>query len=363
MYKLLRYPIDVFAPRRSLLEKLCILLLLTLMLASCDAFSTVDSSVDETQTAISIQQTQVAEKLNVLSAEDRQATIDAQAALGGQDTSVEETPETGVEVTQQQPDSATQTTQPTNTPEPTEPADLESSIKSANILLYEDMVNYTDTNRYVKDTLDDMGLNYKDDGSAKGWLKADIASGAPGGKPWDLVILAAEAKTGPQGEFFGYVLDALDKGSSVIMEVWYLERTFNGSASAMLSRCGVQFENDWRKVPPSAMVMFPMDASHPIMFEPNTLSFTNVTSYWWDEDGEKVYDIGDTVKIGSGGDARILLSNSTLYENSHGTLTVCIDDRLILQTFSSHQISFDNMKLAWENYINHALKVRFTGSQ
>ena len=54
--------------------------------------------------------------------------------------------------------------------------------------------------------------------------------------------------------------------------------------------------------------MFPLDATHPIMREPNSaLSFTKVTSYWWDETLANIFDIGDWVKITSGGDAKLLV--------------------------------------------------------
>ena len=47
-------------------------------------------------------------------------------------------------------------------------------MKDARILHYEDAVIYPPVKRYVKDALDDMGLEYKDDGSAKGWRKSDL---------------------------------------------------------------------------------------------------------------------------------------------------------------------------------------------
>ena len=67
-------------------------------------------------------------------------------------------------------------------------------MKTANILLYEDMTTRLDTIRYVKPALDKMGLKYKDDGAAGGWLRDDVAKGPGEGKPWDLVIIAAEDK-------------------------------------------------------------------------------------------------------------------------------------------------------------------------
>jgi hypothetical protein len=336
--------------------------LILILLAGCDLFSEGDdANTEKTQTAISIQQTDVAEKIKDLSVEDQKATQDARAAIGGLDTGVKmgDEPTTPTTAPQQtEPPAIEETPTPTNPPTPS--VDFETWMKSANILLYEDMVqNIIDTTRYVKGTLDDMGLDYKDDGNAKGWFETDINDGAPGGEPWDLVILAVESKSSTiHGDFFGLVLQALDAGSSVIVEVWYLDRAFSGSASSFLERCGVQFASNWRDVPPSGMVMFPLDSSHPLLSEPHKLTFTKVTSYWYDEDRENVYDLGDRVQLAPGSEAQILVSTNPNFE-TNGTLTLCADDRMILQTFSSHQFTYDSMTLVWQNYILHGLKKRY----
>ena len=329
-------------------------------LSGCNTISG-ETSKEQTRIAISLQQTELAEKSPAdgeLSSQDRQATRAAQSQLGGQDSSVE-SKQVPIETPEQGAPSETATPEATLTLEPTQGLDFDAWKETAKILLFEDMIANTDTPRYVKEALDQMGLSYKDDGSAKGWLREDILGGPPGGGAWDLVILAAEAKSGVQGEFFQYVLDAIDQGSSVIMEVWYLDETYNGTASALLGRCGVEFQNNWEKVPPNAMVMFPLDSTHPILHEPNSLSFTKTTDYWWDPDGDVIYDIGDRVQLGSSGDAQILVGTHPTYTSSHGTVTVCIEDRLILQTFSSHQLHMDSMVPIWENYIHHALKTRY----
>lgn len=352
-----------------------IILFSLLSLNSCGLInaSEEDPTYLETLVQLQVQQTMVAQEqdngvqLTLTSQNSTQQAQQAQVAT--QQAQIQVTPPTpDPAIAVQETIQALQTTQqaeiiPTDIPQIIEPSptiDLKSMMESANILLYEDMVSNPNTNRYVKDTLDRMGLPYKDDGNAQGWLKSDILSGAPNGEPWDLVIIAAEAKSGVQGEFFEYVMDVLNQGSSVIMEVWYLDKIAGGSASTLLQQCGVAFEKDWSKVPPSRMVMFPLDATHTIMREPNTaLSFTKTTSYWWDETEEIVYNIGDWVKIVPGGDAKLLVGTIATEKNTHGTITVCMEDRLILQTFSSHQLSYDSMSPVWENYIHHALKVRF----
>jgi hypothetical protein len=236
-------------------------------------------------------------------------------------------------------------------------------MESANILVFEDMTSRLDTNRYARDTLDKMGLPYVDVGSAKGWLKSEVSSGGPDGRGWDLVIIAAETKDkGAAGEYFEYVLDLLDQGVSVIFEVWYLDQVHGGAASTLMNRCGITYEGNLLKVPPARMVMFTLDYDHPIMKQPNSgLNFTDTMSFWW-EDGES-FDTGDLVKVSLTGDATLLVGSMADEKQSHGTVTVCMNDRLILQTFSSHNLTYNAMQPLWENYIYNALRVRFETAQ
>lgn len=350
--------------------------LVLLTLYGCNAL-VEDTSAEETRSALSVEQTAIADRRSKigtpLSSADQQATRDAMADLGQQDTGTEGQPAATSEPVITDPVAETvPAAPPTETSEPPTPTakvfqadEFEEWMKSANILLFEDIIAHQDAHRYVRATLDEMGLSYKDDGSAKGWLRTDILAGAPDGQPWDLVIIAAEAKTSISGasEYFEYVITSVDRGSSVIMEVWYLNQVYVGSASEMMSRCGIRHQADWSKAPPAGMVMFPLAAGHPILTEPNTLSFTDVTSYWWDPSGQQSYDIGDRVEPTGGGDATLLVGTNPDSRNTHGTLTVCMDGKLILQTFSSHQLTYNAMGAAWENYIYQALKTRYMSLQ
>jgi hypothetical protein len=234
--------------------------------------------------------------------------------------------------------------------------DFEAQMKSADILLYEDIVFHPETIRYVKKTLDRMGLPYTDVGSAVGRFKSQLLSAGPKGEGWDLVIIAAEAKSLVSGEFFEYVNKALDKGTSVILEVWYFDQTMGANGAALLARCGVEFQKDWAFMPPERMVMFTLDETHPILIEPNDqLTFTKVTDFWAYD-----WDVGDLMRKSiSGGDAKMLVGTMGTEKTNHATVMVCVDDQLILQTFSSHNLTFDVMTRLWENYIYHGLKTRF----
>lgn len=352
--------------------------LLALSLSGCDTLtvneeqSAKQTELRETELELNVQQTIRAlksDQSNAGTLEAQQATLNAQSLQASQQAAgLETTPEAPApnEITQpvgqetvQSQDATRAAEAPSSTPAPPSDDELAERMESAKILLYEDMVNDTATNRYVKDTLDSMGLTYKDDGSAQGWLSSDMAAGG-----WDLVILATEfKKKSPGGEFYQYALEALEQGASVILETWYLDQSYTSSAAPLLSLCGVNFQADQEKIPPARQIFFPIAGDHPVLNEPNSgLSFTNSTSFWWDSNNVITYDTGDLVELAPGSDAQIVLGTDATKTSSHGTLTVCMDGRLTLQTFSSHSINFDDMKLAWENYIRNALKARFTSA-
>jgi hypothetical protein len=248
------------------------------------------------------------------------------------------------------------TAQPT--PATIDQTSFDTWIKSANILLYEDMTARLDTLRFVKATLDKMALKYKDDGSAKGWLRNDLSSGATGGKPWDLVIIAAEDKEQAENEFFDYVTNALDQGSSVIFEVWYLNKAYANRAGPILARCGVEYSGDRTRVPPGSMVLFPLDAGNVLLNVPNkNLSFTNTSSYWWSSSAS--YDTGDLLSKAPKSQAELVLGISPDNREDHATLVRCLNGQLILQTFSSHTLAYESIGPLWQNLIYNALKTRF----
>jgi len=248
----------------------------------------------------------------------------------------------------------------TPTPEPFNEDDFQDWMKTAKILLYEDMTARLDTIRYIKTTLDQMGLSYKDDGSAYGWLLNDLESGPKDGDQWDLIILAAEDKNSIKANFFESAMLAVNQDTSVILEVYYLDRAHQSSASGLLNQCGLEFENNWIRIPPSRAVLFPLSPDNPILNQPNSgLGFSSTTEFWWDSNGVIDYDIGDLMKLSSDSKATLLLGVTANTPAFHGTSTVCLDGKLILQTFSSHVLTYDSMSPLWENYIYHALRTRY----
>jgi hypothetical protein len=250
---------------------------------------------------------------------------------------------------------------PTETPSGLDEAALQERIKTANILLFEDMVIRNNTNRYIKDTLVRMGLPFKDDGNAVGWLVDDLGSGPPNGEAWDLVILGIEDKVGAQSGLFNYALQALDAGSAVIMETWFFSSTYgSGASQVVLDRCGLDYQGDRIKIAPANMHMFPMAHDHPLLNEPNSgIPLSKTNGYWWDAAGRTPYDTGDLLKLTPDSTSELVIGAQPDNAIDHGMLAVCENGRFILQTFSSHTLTYDAMTLLWENYIYNTLKARF----
>jgi hypothetical protein len=359
----------------------CLLLIMASTFAGCGLLPVSESEalkqtqIRETQIEVNVKQTLLVQQQNDQHTQQtiqaQQAIMTAQAAAlnpGGAEITPAAPGPTPATPNPQPPTPAPLATQPViqlsqpapPTRPPISPEELAGRMKTANILLYEDMTTRLDTVRYVKPVLDKMGLKYKDDGAAGGWLRDDVAKGPGDGKTWDLVIIAAENKDGSSGEFFNYVLNSLDKGASVIMETWFLDQSYSGLALGLMDRCGIIYDGNWVKIAPARTVLFALDPTNPILNEPNSgMSFSKSTDYWWDPNGKIAYDVGDLIRLKPGSNAKLVLGTTAEAKDSHGTLTVCMDGRLILQTFSDHQFALDNMSLLWQNYIYNALRTHF----
>ncbi len=229
----------------------------------------------------------------------------------------------------------------------------ERTLKSAKILLFEDM-SASRYIRLVKEALDRGNYFYLDVGSAKGWFKSQLLSS----QEWDLVIAAAEAERDFGGEFFEYLSDQLDRGAALIIENWDLDFAPLGRARPLLEKCGVRFQSDWFQ--PELRVFYWTDPSHPIFNQPNALSrgLRNAPALWKDDLGDLL--AVDLISSRTIGEPIILASTNAGWKSDHGLLVSCVEGRMILQTFRSHEYQHDDMVALWQNYIYNVLKSRFT---
>lgn len=375
-----RYTASSSKPQLSdaLLRGLAFILLIAL--ASCtllsEGTSSDDDTLKETQIALAVQQTRLAEQEATATQLALQAPQQP-VVQASQPVEVPPTPDmpatqAALQATQAAIDSGGAAPSPVaDTPvsppavpttAPPSSADFTQMMKSASVLVYEDMANDPSEYFYVQRTLDFMGLNYKWDGSAKGSFKTDLLGGSPAGGPWDLVIVAVEMRTGIQGEFFEYLGDVLNQGSSVIMEAWHLDQISSGTVSNILARCGVQVYEYFPKTgTANDVVVWPISGatSHPILSEPNSgLSFTKARTKWLASG-----DLGDLMALTGSGDAQFLMSTNATKKDRDGVLATCMKGQLTLQTFSSHSFTYDVMSPLWENMITNALRIRLLGSQ
>ncbi len=349
------------------LSRLALYLLLVTLLGGCDLFAgSEQQSILETQLEINVQQTLRAEEAEQLSrsAEEtlqaQQATLTARVKEGTQaPPAVDFAAQTAN--AQQATQAAEQTSRAVEaavTPQPPQ-ADFQTWMQSAKIVVYEDITNDTTEYRYVEKTLQGMGLTFKWDGSAKGWFKNDLLGGAPGGGPWDLVILAVEVRGEVSGEYFDYVNEALNRGSSVIIEAWHLDEISRGTVSTILTNCGVGVSDYIPRTGTTFdVVVWPLAgaSSHPLLTEPNSgLSFTKARDKWIPSG-----DLGDLLHLTGSGDAQLLMGTDATETSRNGVLAVCMGGQLVLQTFSSHSFPYDVMQPLWENMITFALKTRFS---
>ncbi|MFM8322969.1 MAG: hypothetical protein ACKOC5_18825 [Chloroflexota bacterium] len=330
-----------------------------------------DQSLQFTQTSVSLQMTALAlqnSQLNVTqtaaAAAVAQPQLDlpaTQAALAAQLTSAAPVLpimlDTPVLPTERPPEATQPPAQPPAQPEQPAPAsgDFKQWMNSASILVYEDIVVDASETQYVKKTLEGMGLRYKWDGNAQGRLKSDMLAGGPNG-PWDLIIIAVEARSEVSGEYFDYLNDALRQGSSVILEAWHLDEVSEGTISPILSRCGVTVYEYFPDTDSTLdVLMYQLGIRHPILEEPNSgLTFTKARDKW-------LYsmDLGSLMAYTGRGDAQILLGTDAQNRDQDGTLAVCMNGQLILQTFSSHSFPYSVDGPLWENMIYNALRTRF----
>ncbi|MFC2054557.1 hypothetical protein ACFLV7_09740 [Chloroflexota bacterium] len=230
--------------------------------------------------------------------------------------------------------------------------DLDLMLKSSKILLFEDMSGSRQI-RYVKKALDEAGYYYLDVGSAKGWFKNQLLSQ----EDWDLIIVAAEARRDFGGEYFEYVHEKIKQGSGAIIEFWNIDDAPLGKIKPLLDDCGVKFQSDWYE--PDLRSLFWLQNDHPILNEPNEMSskLREAASLWRG-------DIGDMLEIEStnsqrAGDAVLIAGTNGLWKTDHGALAICLDGRVIIQTFSSHEYSMDDMVQLWQNYFYSSLKSHY----
>jgi len=339
-----------------------------LVTLSCSIAGSNDQSLQQTRVALEAQMTIMAQQagqnvqLTTMAQQADQVAQDSQATLIAQQATQLAYQATDIAMQQNQPQETVPPPQVTEPPPvvtqmPEVPPDLDDRIKNAKILLFEDLAgqrvfnysiqDYMYPTRYVKSALDMGGYSYKDDGSAQGWFKDDLLSSTE----WDLILVSSEARTRIQGEYFEYLLSHINRGAGVVLEMWYADDISQGKLAPILSKCGVEVHADWDN--PDNLSLYPLIPDDPIFNDPNSgLSLRKAFRFWTSEHG-------DLLRSKGSGDAQLLAGTIATNKNDHATLVRCVEGRLIIQTFCSHDHAQSEMVPLWENYIYNTLKNKF----
>ena len=307
-----------------------------------------NQAVQQTSIALGIQSTMMVIERATLDAE-----IARQAAISQEQ---ENEPTRTPEPTEMPPTPAPTEAVPTDSPlaEPTE--DMEARIKGANILIFEDIQGYYDLDTRVSQAVN--GLNFSGGkvvnvGDAIGKLMTHLNSPTK----WDLIIISAEAHNAVRGEFWDVIQEQVNDGVALVAEVWYLNEIANGRIAGLLGQCGVEYQKDiYREADYEELnySLYWLDQNHELFSSYNSVGpLYSPNIYWAPDDG------GDLIRLGSGGDAQLLAGFYPNQKSSYGVLASCMEGRMILQTFCTHDYRRDQTVALWQNYIVYTLTNRF----
>ena len=341
-----------------------ILTLLTLLLLACSVTSDTSSKgADQTQIAISIEQTTMAMQIQQLT---------QQALIPTQPPPTNTVPPTQAELPTYTPYPTYTIPAPTDPPPPIEPPtavpptaepapDIEALIKRSNVLIYEDIAGHWELggDRRVSQAVNNIDfdggrvINVND---AAGDFKEQLLSSTK----WDLIIASSENRDTIQGEFYEYLINHAKDKTAIIAETWFVSEIAYGKISPFLSTCGVALQKDWQRSPGYDLLNYSiiiLQPDHELFNNPNSgLSLVTPRIYWDD-------NAGDLLKLSAGGDAQFLAGVYPNRKTDYGLLTTCMEGRTIIMTFSTHDYRHDMMIPLWENMIRYTLKNHYLATQ
>jgi len=307
------------------------MLVLVVVALACN-ISGGDVPAEETRVAVAVQQTSLAIERATLDAERNAPTLPPPAATYTSYPTYTAVPEAVTEA-----------------PRPV--VDMKELIKASNILIYEDVAGDPTLVPIVANTVNAMnfsGGKVINTGDAMGKFREHANSATE----WDLIIVAAESRSSFSGELFEVMYDHIDNGGAVIIEIWYLDQVVSGKISPILNDCGVTLFRDWERnwnYDPFDYSIYWLDKSHPLLSTPNIAQAPSYPYPEW------FGDAGDLLELNSGGDAILVGGTHQNRKSDHGVLASCMDGRMVIQTFSTHDYKMDIVQALWENYITYTL--------
>ena len=289
------------------ITKLIIITVVAVMMLSCNLTGVAQSpstgGMEQTQIALGIEST-------MLAVQQQQSTLDAaanQVEVQAPPPAVEQPTTPPVVVVVEQPTNPPPPEAPTDIPQPTDTAvpqiDIKDQIKGANILVYEDVRGNPNLTPYIQEVVNRMnfsGGKIVFVGDAVGNFMMQLNSA----QKWDLIIVAAENRSWVRGEFWDVISEQINNNNvAVVTEIWTLDQIANGRISGFLYQCGISFQKNWSRPNNYDVLdysMYWLDTSHPLLSSPNMVEpLYTATPYW-------IGDIGDLIRLGTGGDAKLV---------------------------------------------------------
>jgi len=240
------------------------------------------------------------------------------------------------------------------TEEPTSSAeDINKMIDKANILIYEDVVGYPEMLPYIMKALERIGGHHQYVGDAEGVFMDQLSSDTK----WDLIIMSAEVRGSISGDYWTLLTNQVNRNVALVAEAWYLDKISRGKISPFLEQCGIEVQKNWERpwnANPVEYDMYWVEPDNPVFNTPNQVDHfrASLPTFWPD-------DAGDFIEITEGSHAVILASHVRDAHRNYGLITSCMDGRVILQTFSSHDYKGTTMIALWQNYIMYTLTNHF----
>jgi hypothetical protein len=246
--------------------------------------------------------------------------------------------------------------QPTQT---TQVQDIDAMIKSANILVFEDIRGYPALLPWVHQAIIGMNLSggkIVEVGDAIGNFMTELNSPTK----WDLIIVAAEARSGIRGEFWDLILQQAKNNVALAIEVWYIDKDYFDKLNYLMDECGVTLQKNWSRpatYEPLNYSIYWLQPQHPLFSIYKTVNPLVTPVIYWPGDA------GDLIKLTSGSNAELLAGTQPNERSSYGTIVSCMDGRMVMQTFSTHDYQQDKTVALWQNYIYYTLMNHFKASQ
>lgn len=327
-----------------------VLILIGVLLTACAGNSAIEQIIQATRMALMIQQTSEAMGQSQAQPAQQQQPAEVQAPLPTYTAypTYTSAPQNQVGAQEQAP-----TTAPVPTEEPVTSQSFEEWMEDVDILLYDDMLGMAVTHP-IENAIDGLGLgaNTVNVGDAMGDFLANMNSATE----WDLIIVGGESRDSISGEYFDVLADQIDRGSSIVIEIWYIDDISYGRIQPVMQRCGIAFHRDWWRGANSNLnefLVYLLEPGDPLFSQPNTIGMLIPYDVMW------TADVGDTVKINAGSDAVLLAGAQAKEHNSYGLIAECLDGRMIWQLFSTHDYKHQEMVNLWQNYIYNALMARY----